>query len=477
MKILHVASEAFPLIKTGGLADVAYALPAAQNKLKESVRLLLPGYPAVFEKLGKTTLVAELGNLYGAARIRIVKGKMPKAGFDVYVIDSPSLFNRSGNPYLGPDGKDWADNHKRFALLAWVAAHIAAGDIDRRWTPDVVHAHDWHAGLTPAFMAQIPGLKAKSVFTIHNLAFRGLFDYRDINELNLPRMIRESQHTEFYGQFSTLKTGIAFANKVTTVSPTYAHEILNESMGFGLHGVLQTRINDFEGILNGLDYTVWNPAKDQVIASVYDVKSLSKKELCKKDLCKVFKLPYDKTAPLFGVISRLAEQKGLDLVLEAIPSIVKHNAKLVLLGSGDSFLESRFKEAAKRYPDHVAVSIGYDEALSHKVVAGADSLLVPSRFEPCGLTQIMALRYGTLPLVRATGGLSDTVTQIDDNTGDGFRFGEATVSALIGTIDYTCRVFQNKSQWQASMKRAMEKDFSWKISAQRYLDLYRSLID
>lgn len=474
MKVLHVASEAYPLIKTGGLADVAYALPAAQCSAGLSVRLLVPGYPKVLNGLEKATVVSELGSVFGAARVRLIKGKMPGIDLDVYAIDAPSLYNRDGNPYIGYDGKDWPDNHIRYALLGWVAAHIAAGEVDRRWVPDIVHSHDWHAGLTPAYMYSIPGMQARSVFTIHNLAYRGLFSYREINEIGLPNCIRDSNGPEFFGQFSFLKAGITFANKVTTVSPTYASEILQPEYGFGLHGVLQSRGWDFSGILNGLDYDVWNPATDTEIAAQYDVDSIEKKFECKKALCEEFEID-DVNAPLFGVVSRLADQKGLDLVLGALHELVSRGAKFVLLGSGDKGLEAGFNEAANYFRGSVSVYMGYNETLSHHIVAGADTLMVPSRFEPCGLTQMMALRYGTLPLVRSTGGLADTVEQISNGWGDGFLFGDATVDGLVGAIDYACHIYGHQDEWQEAMKRAMRKDLSWHTSAGRYIDLYNSL--
>lgn len=475
MKVLHVAAEIFPLIKTGGLADVAYALPRAEYQLRQDVRLLLPGYPSILKGIKNLKTIAELGVLFNAARVRVKQGQFPGSNLVTYVVDAPSLFCREGNPYTAPEGGDWPDNHRRFGLLAWVAAHMAAGEIDFRFKPDIVHAHDWHAGLTPAYMAEIPGLKAKSVFTIHNLAYRGLFPYDYVLDLMFTKAADLPLQFEFYGKIAFLKAGIVFADKVTTVSPTYTREVLTEEKGFGLHGVLAQKAGRFEGILNGLDYDVWNPANDASIVATYDVKSLSGKKDNKKALLDEFKL-MGNDKPLFGVVSRLADQKGLDIMLQALPELLKLDANFVLLGSGDKTLEEGFKNAARNNPDRIGVFIGYDENLSHKLVAGADALIVPSRFEPCGLTQMMALRYGTLPVVRQTGGLADSVQEVDGETGDGFTFRETSKEALVGALRKAVSLYKDKAAWQKAQVRAMKANFSWENSAKRYLALYEGLL-
>ncbi len=476
MKILHVASEAFPLIKTGGLADVTYALPKAQRATGMNVRLLLPGYPSVLDGLMRLKRAASLGSVFGAADVRLLKGKLKQTGMDVYAIDSPSLFGRSGNPYSGPDGREWNDNHRRFGLLAWTAARIADGDLDRTWRPDIVHAHDWHAGLTPAYMAENPARTAKSVFTIHNLAFRGLYPFGESEDLGFSRRMGFPYQFEFFGNISFLKAGLIFADKITTVSPTYAQEVLTDAMGFGMQGVLRNRGNDFSGILNGLDYDMWNPAADPQIAARYDMNDPGGKADCKKALQEFFHLDTTATGPLFGVVSRLADQKGLDLVLSAVDQILALDGELVVLGSGEPSLEQSFRQAAEAHRGRVSSYIGYDEALSHRLIAGVDALLVPSRFEPCGLTQLMALRYGALPVVRKTGGLADTVLPVGENSGDGFLFEEPSTGALCQSLRDAANLFKDKTAWRNAVCRAMAKNFSWNQSADRYTALYKEIL-
>ncbi len=476
MKILHVASEAFPLIKTGGLADVAYALPRAQKAMGLDVRVLLPGYPSVLRGLSHIKHVADIGSVFGAACVRLLMGKVKKTGQRIYVIDSPSLFGREGNPYSSPNGREWNDNHKRFGLLGWVGARIADGDLDRDWKPDIVHAHDWHAGLTAAYIAENPAHTAHSVFTIHNLAFRGLYPFGEADDLGFSRRMGYPHQFEFFGNISFLKAGLIFSDKVTTVSPTYAKEVLTDAMGFGMQGVLKNRGADFSGILNGLDYDIWNPEKDSAIAERYNEKKLEGKAACKKDLQESFGLDTNATGPLFGVVSRLADQKGLDLVLSSIDQILAFGGQLIVLGSGEPSLEESFRGAANAHKGQIACCIGYDEALSHRIVAGSDAFLVPSRFEPCGLTQIMALRYGTLPIARRTGGLADTITPVNGDVGDGFLFNNANVGELCVALRDAAALYANPEAWHKAVVRAMQKNFSWDESAARYLALYKEIL-
>lgn len=475
MKVLHVVAEAYPLIKTGGLGDVAYALPRAERKLGLSVRVLLPGYPSVLDGLTHLKRVADIGSVFGAANVRLLRGKLPRIGTDVYVIDSPSLYGRTGNPYLGPDGREWNDTHRRYALLGWTGARLADGDLDRTWKPDIVHAHDWHAGLTAAYLAENPAHTAKSVFTIHNLAFRGLFPFGESDDLGFSRRMGFPHQFEFFGNFSFLKAGLVFSNRITTVSPTYAKEVLTDAMGFGMQGVLKSRSKDFSGILNGLDYDIWNPKTDAQLVARYGQDDLTGKVLCKKDLQKTFRLDENAKGPLLGVVSRLADQKGLDLVLAALGQILALDGQLIVLGSGEPTLEASFRHAAEAHKGRVACYIGYNEALSHRLVAGADALLVPSRFEPCGLTQMMALRYGTLPVARRTGGLADTITPVIGDTGDGFLFNDARPEALCAALRDVSALYANKDAWTRAIKRAMSKDLSWEKSANTYALLYRNL--
>ena len=480
MRILHVASEIFPLVKTGGLADVVAALPPALAKQGLDVRLLLPGFPGILDGVRDLRPVLRVGPAFSAAVIDLKLGRLPGNGLPAYVIDAPFLYRRAGNPYLGPDGLDWRDNHRRFALLGWMAAHLGAGELDPDWVPDVVHAHDWHAGLAPVYMAQNPALPAKSVFTVHNLAFRGIFPLELHPEMHLPLRKITPTGIEFHGKISFMKAGLVYADRVTTVSPTYAHEICTPEFGWGLEGVLRERSQALSGILNGVDYEVWNPAGTQVVAP-YSATDLAGKAACRRALRAELGLSPDATGPLFAVVSRLTSQKGMDLLLAALPELLREGGQLAVLGSGDGDLEAGFRYAATVNPGNVAVHIGYDEALSHRFMSGADVLLVPSRFEPCGLTQLYALRFGTLPLVRRVGGLADTVVDSSEDNlragrATGFIFGDASRHALAEAIRAACALFRNGERWRAVQLRAMAQDFSWDDSAAHYARLYRALL-
>lgn len=480
MRILHVASEIYPLVKTGGLADVVAALPPALAERGLDTRVLLPGLPGILHGVAKLKTIIRLGPAFGAAVVTLHLGRLRDSGLPAYVIDAPFLYRRDGNPYLGPDGHDWSDNHRRFALLGWIAAHIAAGELDPDWVPDVVHAHDWHAGLASAYIAQSPGLATATVFTIHNLAFRGLFPLDCYSDLGLPGRKLTPRGLEFHGQISFMKAGLVYSKHLTTVSPTYAREICTPEFGWGLEGVLGDRGSALSGILNGVDYAVWNPGTDRDIDQTYTAENLAGKTNCKLDLQAELGLEQNRKAPLFAVVSRLTSQKGMDLLLAALPELLDEGAQLAVLGTGESSLEAGFHQAAAAHPESVAVHIGYDEALSHRFMAGADVLLVPSRFEPCGLTQLYALRYGTLPLVRKVGGLADTVTHaspanLADDSATGFVFNEANSRAIAACIHEACALYRNTDAWRKVQLRGMAQDFSWADSAAHYETLYRSL--
>jgi starch synthase len=481
MQLLHVASEIFPLVKTGGLADVLGSLPAALARRGLDVRVLLPGLPGVLGGVLGLKPVLRIGPVFGAASVTLCIGRLPDSGLPAYVIDAPFLFRREGNPYTGPDGQDWSDNHRRFGLLGWTAAHLAAGELDPGWTPEIVHAHDWHAGLAPAYIAQNPGLRTPTVFTIHNLAFRGIFPMDCHYDLDLPMRGLNPRGMEFHGNISFMKAGLVYADRITTVSPSYAREIRTPEFGCGLDGVMRDREADLSGILNGVDYAVWNPG-DARIARAYSADDLSGKAVCKRALQLEFGLSTEARGPLFAVVSRLTSQKGMDLLLAALPEMLAEEAQLAVLGTGDTDLESGFRYAASLNPDHVAVCIGYDESMSHRFMAGADVLLVPSRFEPCGLTQLYALRYGTPPLVRRVGGLGDTVVDANEENlaadrATGFVFGEATRHALGARIREACALYRRApADWQKIQRRAMQQDFSWDDSAANYERLYRGLL-
>ena len=477
MRVLHVAAEVFPWVKTGGLADVLGALPQALTLAGADVRLLLPGYPALLDALQQQRVVAQLGPLFGAARVTLRFGSLAGSGVAAYVIDAPLLFARAGNPYLAPDGLEWPDNLQRFALLGWVGAHLASGELDKDWTPQVLNAHDWHAGAACAYLAAQPAATTRSVFTVHNLAYQGLFDAGDFSLLGLPMRFMASNGLEFHGQMSCMKAGLVYADRVSTVSPTYAREMALEEFGCGLDGLVRARGNDVSGILNGVDRSVWDPRTDAAIAARYSPATLDAKALCKTALQSAMGLPTDARAPLFAAVSRLTSQKGLDLVLSALPELLAHGAQLAVLGSGDAALERSLLAAAAQYPRRVAVRVGYDEVLAHQMVAGADAMLVPSRFEPCGLTQLYALRYGTVPVVRRVGGLADTVRDLEQgDVATGVVFGPATGSAMAEAITRTVALFRQPDAWRALAVRGMREDFSWAKAANAYMALYRELV-
>lgn len=481
MRVLHVASEIFPLIKTGGLADVLGALPQALLDRGTDTRLLLPGLPAILDGLDDLKPLITLGPAFGAALLTLRRGRLPQSGVIIYVIDAPFLYRRPGNPYLGPDGRDWSDNHRRFALLGWAAAHLAAGELDPDWVPDIVHAHDWHAGLAAAFIAQNPALQTGTVFTIHNLAFRGLFPIASYPDLALPAHKLTPQGLEFHGQISFLKAGLVYSHRITTVSPTYAREICSAEFGWGLDGVLRDRQHHLSGILNGVDTAIWDPARDPHLAKPFSAAKLAGKSACKQALQAEYGLPQTERALLLSVVSRLSGQKGLDLVLGALPEIIASGAQLIVLGTGEPELENRWRAMAAAHPETIAVHIGYDEARSHRIIAGADVMLVPSRFEPCGLTQLYALRYGTVPLVRRVGGLADTVVDASpDNLvagrATGFVFREASSQALEACLREAIQLFQDKKRWKLLQKNGMAQDFSWSGAAQHYQELYGEIM-
>ncbi len=480
MRVLHVAAEIYPLVKIGGLADVVAALPVALAARGLDTRVLLPGMPAVLNGVSDLKRIIRLGPAFGAAIITLRQGRLPNSGLLAYVIDAPFLFARDGNPYLGPDGRDWKDNHRRYALLGWIAAHLAAGELDRNWQPEVVHAHDWHAGLAPAYIAQNPALTTATVFTIHNLAFRGLFPLDHHSDLGLLISGTDQSALEFYGQLSFMKAALVHAKRVNTVSPTYAREICTPKFGWGLDGLLRDRGGHLSGILNGVDYSVWNPAADPALPRTYTADHLRGKKVCKLKLQAEMGFARRAKAPLFAVVSRLTSQKGMDLVLGALPALLAAGGQLVVVGSGEADIEASFRAAAAAHPDAVSVHLGYDDALAHRVIAGADILLVPSRFEPCGLTQLYALRYGTLPLVRRVGGLADTVidstpANLQAGTANGFVFDDAGSRALSARMADALALYRDASAWIQVQRRGMAQDYSWDDSALRYEALYRSI--
>ena len=468
MRVLHAAAEVFPLVKTGGLADVVAALPLALAEQGADPRLLLPGLPAVMDGVQGAKTIIDIGTCFGAMRVRLLLARMPGTKMPVYVVDAPYLYRREGSPYQTPAGQEWGDNLQRFALLGWVAAHLAAGDADPQWLPDVVHAHDWHAAMACAYMAEHAASPAATVFTVHNLAFQGLFPTHDWALLGIGSHLMSPAGLEFHGQLSFMKAGLKFADRITTVSPTYAREIATAEFGCGLDGVIRDRGAAVSGIINGIDSGIWNPASDSAIATRYDAERLAGKAECRRALQAELGLVRDDSALLLTVISRLTAQKGLDLLLAALPELAMQGVQFAVQGTGEPALEAAFRMAQQAHPGKVHMHLGYDEARAHRLVAGADVIAVPSRFEPCGLTQMYGLRYGTLPVVRRTGGLADTVA--DGKTG--FVFDEATPAALRRAVERALVTKRDSAAWAALQRRAMGRDLSWAEPAKQYLQLY-----
>jgi starch synthase len=482
MRVLHAAAELYPWVKSGGLGDVAAALPPALLAAGIEVRLLLPGFGAFLDAFADITDIARLRTPYAAERVRLARARLPDCGHLVYLVDHPPFYDRPGSPYADPQGRDWPDNHRRFGLFGWMAAALAGG-ADPAWRPDLLHGHDWHAGLAPAYLAASarPEAAVPSVFTIHNLAYHGAFPAAAFADLALPPAFFSIDGVEFFGQVSFLKAGLYYADRLTTVSPTYAREIQTPAFGCGLDGLLRSRAAALSGILNGVDPQIWDPRHDRVLPQLYGIADVEAgKARAKAALRDRLGLAQQGEAPIFGAVSRLTPQKGLDLVLAALPALLASGAPLARLGSGDGDLEAEYARAARSHGGRVAVALGYDEALAHLIIAGSDIVLVPSRFEPCGLTQLYALRYGTLPLVRRVGGLADTVVDADavtlaEDRATGLTFGAATAEALAAAIGRARALYRERALWQQVMRRAMRQDFSWSAAARKYLALYREL--
>ena len=478
LKVLYVASECAPFIKTGGLADVVGAVPKALAKMGVEVKIALPAYPALQGLVEQGTVVLNHDDLFGGpARLIAVQSD----GLDLLLLDAPHLFDRPGNIYLDENGQDWQDNHLRFGALCKVATQVAVEGVEG-WKPSIVHAHDWQAGMVPLLIKMANRTDApKCVVTIHNIAFQGLFHWSTRELFDIPDHLFTHDGAEYYGKLGFLKSGLAFADKITTVSPTYARELLTPEFGMGLEGLLQARQSDLTGILNGIDTDTWNPQTDPDLPAFYSARNRVNKRKSRDQLESRFRLTADHTSPLFCVISRLTEQKGLDLLLEALPHLVKHGGRLALLGSGNPELERGFQQAEKEFPGKIGVVIGYDEQLSHLMQAGSDAILVPSRFEPCGLTQLYGLRYGTLPVVAETGGLADTVIDanaehLKSKTATGIQMQPGSIDALKTAIERTSALYAKPKVWKSLVGTAMRTPVGWEQSAPKYLELYQSLV-
>ncbi|MBI1173662.1 MAG: glycogen synthase GlgA [Sideroxydans sp.] len=479
MHILFVTSEIYPLIKTGGLADVSGSLPLALRKLGADVRVLIPGYPSVLEKLQHTKVLAEFPSPAGnTAPARLLSAVMPDTALPLLVLDCPVLYNRSGGPYLAPTGRDWPDNAQRFGFLNQIGALLAGSATPLSWRPDVVHCNDWQSALIPALLHYSHAAHARSVVSVHNLAFQGNFDAQWIPRLGLPAASYQMHGVEFYGHFSFLKAGLYYADKITTVSRTYAAEIQTPEFGCGMEGLLQERHADLAGIVNGIDDD-WNPARDSHLQKTYDYRTLGNKAANKLALQQELGLEPDADAPLLGLVSRLTHQKGIDLVLDCVHDLLQDGAQLAVLGTGETQFEHSLNQLVRRHPGRVSATIGYDEGLAHRVIAGSDIFLMPSRFEPCGLSQMYAMAYGTPPVVRRTGGLADTVTDCNaaalrDGSATGFVFEQAGATELLGTIRRALSVYRTPETWNALQSSGMQRDFSWQHAAEQYLAAYRS---
>lgn len=471
MKVLFAVSECAPFVKTGGLADVAGALPKALAAQGVDARVLMPAYPGLAALKG----AKQVGEMEGG---RLLAAKAE--GLSLLLLDCPGLFDRSGGPYLGPDGKDWPDNPFRFAALSRAAARVAREGADG-WRPDVLHVHDWQTALAPLYMRQsAAGRAIPSVLTIHNIAFQGVFPAALIGALGLDPSGFSLAGYEYYGQVGFLKGGLVTAERITTVSPTYARELTQPAFGMGLEGVIAARRADLEGVLNGVDLDVWDPAADPHLAAPFSAADPGPRALNRAALAERFGLTPSPDAPLFGLVGRLTRQKGIDLLLETLPRLLARGASLALIGTGDADMEAAFRAAATAHPGRVGVVIGYSEPLAHLMMGGSDVILVPSRFEPCGLTQLYALRYGAAPLVARTGGLADTVIDANEaaimaGCATGFQFAPVEAAALADALDRACDAYADRALWARIAANAMAAEVGWGASAARYAALYGHL--
>ena len=479
LRVLFVTPELAPWVKSGGLGDVSAALPAALRAIGIDVRVLVPAYPplrAACADVRPVTETLRLGGAFAPAKLLAAQpGAVP-----LILVECAACYERKGGAYQDFRGKDWPDNALRFGLLSRVAARLGADDTPLHWKPHVVHCHDWPAGLAPAYLRHAGGARSATLMTIHNVAFQGLFPLAAGTALGLPPQSFSMDGVEFHGRLSFLKAGIVYADRISTVSPTYAREIQTDEMGCGLGGLLRHRSRDLVGILNGIDAGVWNPATDAVIAQRYDRAHLQRKAANKRALQRKLGLAPQGGIPLLGVVSRLTHQKGLDLLLEIAASVIGYPAQLAVLGSGESALETALRELAARFPGRAGCVIGYDEALAHLIEAGADIFVMPSRYEPCGLNQMYSMRYGTIPVVRATGGLADTVTDCNEHTlangsATGFAFREPAPLALLAAIRRALEAWSDQAGWRRLQENGMARDFGWQASARRYVELYEAL--
>lgn len=478
-RLLFVASEVYPLIKTGGLADIAGSLPEVLRQQGVDVRLLLPAYRQVLDSIAPPHTVAEM-ELAGTT-LRILGTVLPGTQVETWLLDHPSFAERPGNPYHDAGGEPWRDNADRFMLLSRLAAAIGTGEAGLDWRPDVLHCNDWHTGPAVA-LTHLCEQRPLTVFTIHSLAHMGLFDRATFERLQLPWHFWQDSSLEFYDQFSFIKGGLVYADYITTVSPNYAREICEAPGGLGLEGLFQSRRERLVGILNGIDHRVWDPATDPRLEHHYDAANLEGKALEKAALQRALGLAVDDARPLLGIVGRLVEQKGLELILPVLGEMLAKPAQLVVLGTGERRYEEHLQAVAQAHPDAMAVILAYDESMAHRIEAAADIFLMPSLFEPCGLNQLYSLRYGTLPLVRAVGGLADTVVDatpqaLADSTATGFVFGPPHSGEFMSALERAIALWRDTASWRRVQATAMAQDFSWQRSAARYRELYDSPVN
>jgi starch synthase len=478
LKVLFATSEVAPFIKTGGLADVSGALPAALRAIGVDVRVLVPGYRKVMEQIENASVVATFEHLFGIPHTSLLAATMPN-GVPLLVLDCAELYQRDGGPYQNPLGEDWPDNALRFGMLSKIAALLGGKSSPLDWHPDIVNCNDWQTGLASAYLKFEQGVP--SVMTIHNLAFQGAFPSGNLSQLGLPASSFSINGLEYYGNLSFLKAGLFYCDHITTVSPTYAEEIQQDALGFGMQGLLSYRQKELTGILNGIDTDEWNPAQDNHLAKKYSKGRMAGKADNKRALQEKMGLEQRADIPLLGVVSRFTYQKGLDLLLEIAPRLTELPVQLVMLGSGDVAMQNAAQALAMRYPGKIAAYIGFSEALSHLIEAGTDIFVMPSRFEPCGLNQLYSQRYGTPPIVHATGGLADSVRDCTDETladgsASGFVFSGMSADNLLATIQRAVTLYHQEDAWKQLRKNCMSKDFSWETSAKAYRDVYRKVL-
>ncbi|MBW4933199.1 glycogen synthase GlgA [Marinobacter sp. F4206] len=476
-RVLFVSSEVYPLVKTGGLADVSASLPEALCRLGYDVNILLPGYPSAMETAGASGASRKARISIDGYTVNLVETRLPGAAVTLWLVDCPPLFGREGNPYQNDQGEDWPDNAWRFKLFARVGAKIAMDQAGLSWHPEIVHCNDWQSALLPVFLEPYPE-RPGTVFTIHNLAYQGLFSRKTFEDLGLDESLWRFEKLEFHGRLSFIKGGLVFSDRITTVSPGYAEEIQTPALGYGLDGLLRYRRPQLSGILNGIDTRTWNPEEDPHLDNHYGRDHLKNKRLCQANLQRSLGLGPN-GAVLLGFVGRLVEQKGLDWLLTVMPPLLERGCQFAMLGSGERRYEEPLKELSLKWPDRVSLTLGYDEALAHRITAGCDLFLMPSRFEPCGLNQMYSLRYGTIPVVHSVGGLRDTVFDPADtgiDNANGFCFKSPDSASFLAAIERALDCHKNRKAWRRLQENGMAGDYSWKQSALHYGELYQGIL-